>query len=227
MPPAQLIEEIVRRVLAESGRTGQGASAAQAPVNQAPTDPAPEVLILSSRDRTDKKAIFRFLPKGACAVYLDQFGRAGADEIMDREFERIILPWLSLKATADLALGRAAGKAAGLALALVMHGQNIGVGEFEYDRFRDTAPPALFRLYRDYEQTLAGFGICRAIPCGDRSRVIHDRLVTEGDMAEFSARGIREITIGPGCLVTALAADMARENRIRIITGSAAGKREA
>ena len=137
------------------------------------------------------------------------------------------MPKLSLKSTADLALGRAAGRAQCIALSLLMHGKRIEVLEFEHDNFEASAPPALFDMYKNYEKILDGFGLCRFSENKGTSQTIRKRLMTESDMAQICAKGIKEIVIAPGCLVTALAADMARQKGIRIITGSAAGKEEA
>ncbi|MCG8615446.1 MAG: hypothetical protein MI802_04470 [Desulfobacterales bacterium] len=218
-PSAQLIEEIVRKVLAESGLAGGAMAAVQ--------NAGPKVLILSRPESTDAGKLRRHLPKDSSPVFLDASGCTTAEEIIDAGFASVILPFLSLKETADLALGRAAGKIPGLVLSLLMHGQEIFVLDFDHDRFGETATPAMFDLYKNYEKTLESYGLRRLTPCTKASRTVRDRLVTETHMAELLAAGVREITICPGCLVTALAADMARENGIRIVTGSAAGERKA
>ncbi len=219
MPSVELIEEIVRKVLAESGLNNQMS------VQQSQVSTGPRYLILAEQDRVDKKSLSRQLSKAACPVFMGD--SVVAQDIVDAAYERIILPRLCLKEMADLALGRAAGGIPGLVLSLLMQGQKIEVLAFDYDEFKDTAPPALFQMYRGYEDTLAGFGLCRFQSGCGHSRTIHDRLVTERVVTELSATGVTKIITGPGCLVTALAADMARENSIRIITGSAAGKRKA
>ncbi len=221
MPSVQLIEEIVRKVLAESGLNNQMS------VQQSQVSTGPRYLILAEQDRVDKKKLARLLPTAACPVFMEHKDQVTAQDIVDAAYERIILPRLCLKEMADLALGRTAGRIPGLVLSLLMQGQKIEVLAFDYYEFKDTAPPALFQLYRGYEETLAGFGLCRFQSGCGHSRTIHDRLVTERVVTELSAIGVTEIITGPGCLVTALAADMARENSIRIITGSVAGKRKA
>ena len=208
MPSAQLIEEIVRRVLAETDIPGR-----------------PEYYILERQDRV--KDLGNQLPNGVCPVFMADKDRRTAEEIAGMGYERIILPWLSVSAMADLAAGRASGRIPGLVLSLLMLGAKVEVLSFEYEKFEDTAPPALFRLYRDHEETLSGFGLCRFRSGRNRSKILREGLVTEADISRLSATGVTEIITGPGCLVTALAADMAREKGIRIISGSAAGKRKA
>lgn len=217
MPSAQLIEEIVRKVLAESGLAGRIPAAA----------PGPGVLVLGRPDAVEARTLRNCLPGGTCPVFLDESGCGTAESVMDAGFEAVLLPFLSLKETADLALGRAAGKIPGLVLSLLMNGQAVDVLDFGHDRFEATAPPAMFDLYKNYEKTLADYGLRRLNPCAGSLATVRDRLVTEAQMAGYLAAGVTEILICPGCLVTALAADMARENGIRITTGSDAGKRKA
>ncbi len=72
MPSVQLIEEIVRKVLAESGLNTQGIG------RQAPT--GPRYLILA--DSADKKSIARQLPKPVCPVFLEK-GLVTPEDILD------------------------------------------------------------------------------------------------------------------------------------------------
>ncbi len=218
MPSAQLIEQIVRKVLEESGINLSS-------IHDSLRTPRPQVYILERQDKVDAVMLRQKLSGNACMAFMDE--QVTAQDVIDMGCVRIILPKLSLKGTADLALGRAAGRVQGIALSLLMHGQRIEVLEFEHDNFEASAPPALFDMYKNYEKILDGFGLCRFSAGEGTSLIIRKRLMTESDMAQICAKGIKEILIAPGCLVTALAADMARQKGIRIITGSVAGKEEA
>ncbi len=76
MPSAQLIEEIVRKVLAESC--------------QVQTSTGPKVMILERQDRVNRKDLARQLPKDACPMFIEYKNGQTVKDIAGGEYERLI-----------------------------------------------------------------------------------------------------------------------------------------
>ena len=227
MPSAQLIEQIVRKVLAEAGMTPQG-------VGTPSENSCRRMLVLAPREHVNTGQLKSMLPADTRLEFIGA-GHLETEKIGTADFCRIILPFVSLKTLADLALGRASGRIGRFVTLLLMAGHQINAAVFEHDKFKDTAPAGLFRLYQGYEATLAEFGLTRLQACDGGAeatdsgsnpacKILGERLITEKRVAGLAARGINEIHTAPKSLITALAKDLAREKGIRIISGAGAGK---
>ena len=130
---------------------------------------------------------------------------------------RMVLPLLTCSQMSDLAAGRATDPVAQKVLSALLAGNTVEVFEFEYQRYRKTAPPALLDLYESYAAKLREFGLERFSPGGVplvRSKRI---LVTEKDVKEAFRQGGSEILINAETRLTPLAVDCAKELGVRLL----------
>ena len=241
---SELIEQIVRRVLIQAGYTTADNGHGPAPGSTSKeTGSGPRVLILAPEQAVAPGSLESWEASGAInagqrITYLPAAGPVLVNGILEAGYHRIILPYVSLKDLADLALGRAAGRIGRLVTELLMSGAKVYGGCFEHDRYKVSAPDAMAAMYQAYERTLATYGLNRLTketvhgPAADSklsrltdtpAATVTDRLITEQRMAELAARGISRLVTQPGCLVTALAKDLARARSIQIICGPACG----
>ena len=134
-------------------------------------------------------------------------------------FDRYVLPRLELSDMADLALGRAESGTAATVRELLLAGKTVEVAAYGYTAYETTAKPALYQLYRQYDQTLQTFGLVPMAPVVRAGR-LHKRLISEQDLRECRDQGLRNIEIPAKAVVTALGADYAREHGIEIQRGA-------
>ncbi len=207
-PRTELIEKIVAEVLKQVARDAR--------------EPGPDVLdssylILAKKERTDLLALEHAMPKGVNLVFPENFSNLQVLQV-GREYENIIIPYLSMRDMADLALGRPAGQVQGLVLQLLMSGHSVQVVEYEYQKkYKDTAPPPLLALFTSYEKRLESYGLTRFRRAGNGGETIQKRLLTEKDMKEFLDRGITTLTVLKQTLITSLADDLAKAKGMTII----------
>ncbi len=198
-PDTQLIESIIRQVLSRIQ---------EQPLRQS-------VLVLAYQRDVDQELLVKHILPGTKVDYLDVV-KADMVCVSQNSYDQVILPSLSCVDMVDLALGRASGNIVEKVLSILLRGQPVMVIEFEYHCFKDTAPSALWDLYKSYEKTLAGYGLTQVFAVTGKSVVVQKRLVTEQEMADFVAQGVKKLTLSAGALVTALAIDMARKHQIEI-----------
>jgi ethanolamine utilization protein len=129
---------------------------------------------------------------------------------------RWIMPRLSLAQLTALAGGRADDPAARLLLATVLAGRQVEVLDYEYTRYQQTAPPALYRLYESQHQKLIEFGIRPFAEAKSEESADAKRLITEGDIRALLASGESRLQLGRNCRITPLAVDYARDNHFII-----------
>jgi hypothetical protein len=130
---------------------------------------------------------------------------------------RRILPRLELEQQADLAVGRAGDPLSRAVLNALLDGHRVEVLEYAYRDFASSAPPALFRLYREQAEKLTEFGLKpyvavkkAEVPSGCR------QLITEADIRSLLSEGKRSLKIDKTWLITPLALDLARDNQLCI-----------
>ncbi len=131
------------------------------------------------------------------------------------EADRYILPRLDLNDMADLAHGKAGSPIAEKVRGLLLSGKTVEVLEFAFTACENSAPPQLFALYRDYAETLYGFGL-RPVKPVHKTAIVEKRVISEQDMEKWHAEGVKRINITRNALVTSLAEDCARKFGIEI-----------
>lgn len=127
---------------------------------------------------------------------------------------RRIMPFLRIAQLADLARGTASDPVAQAVLAEVLAGRPIEVLAYEHRRYRETAPPALYRLYESQAQQLADFGIRPYRPVQPDKTFTDRRLITERDIRALLADGVTRLQVGRTWRLTPLAVDCARDNHL-------------
>ncbi len=138
------------------------------------------------------------------------------DAWQDENIQRRIVPCLSIRQMSELAQGRANGRVSMAILSEVLQGRVVEVLAYEYQRYADTAPPALLALYAAQAETLAGFGIKPFASTVAGEAPFSGKLLTEAGLREFAATGRSCIRLDRACRVTPLALDFARDNQITI-----------
>lgn len=130
--------------------------------------------------------------------------------------QRVILPRLSCRQMADLAVGRAGEPLTEKVLALLLSGTTIEVFAYEYQRFQKTAPARLYALYESYVAILKGFGLCSFGDGAPQIASLKQTLVTEEDIVAAHKQGIAILKIPATARLTPLARDCARERGVQI-----------
>ena len=130
---------------------------------------------------------------------------------------RRIVPLLRIAQLADLARGTAGDAVSQALLAEVLAGRQVEVLAYEHRCYRETAPPALYRLYESQARQLAEFGIrpyrpIRPVQSGKTSS--DKRLITERDIRALLADGVTRLQVGRTWRLTPLAEDCARDNHL-------------
>ncbi|WED21108.1 hypothetical protein L3Q72_10705 [Vibrio sp. JC009] len=133
-----------------------------------------------------------------------------------KEAERYIIPQLSCRDMADLALGKAKGPMAEMVLRLLLEGKAVEVIDYEYKAYEKTASPALYKLYLQHESTLSSFGLKCLKPDPEPVLRFWQKLITEKDVERAAQNSVKEIQVAKDCVITPLAADQAKSNRIDI-----------
>jgi ethanolamine utilization protein len=176
----------------------------------------PEILVLAKKTEFLEKKVKKILPMKTGMVWMDGIEPFTLPSSIER-FEQIILPELSIKVMADLALGRPLGRIANMILTLLLDGYPVKVMEFEYHAYKNTAPAGLWELYTSYEKTLKGFGLSGYSQNPIKKFRVRKHLICEKDMDKIRTSNIRKIILSPHAMVTALARDLARKYKIEIL----------
>ena len=128
---------------------------------------------------------------------------------------RVIIPLLSCTQMADLAVGRATNYRFQQVLMRLLRGQSVEVFEFEYQRFSQSAPEPLFKLYETYRQTLSRFGLVDCVTKTKASGPLFNKaVVTEADILAAHQQGLQTLQLAATTLVTPLARDCAKTRGI-------------
>ncbi len=172
---------------------------------------SPQVLILSERDSANVPLILQQLGADTPVFYWAPGCRHPA-------VARVILPLLSCSQMSDLALGRAGDPIMERVLSTLLCGGGVEIFEYEYVRYRDTAPQRLFELYATYEDTLRSFGLKPFASGTTNGARLNQSLVTERDIIEAHKRGDMLLHVRSDAKLTPLALDCARERGVQIQT---------
>lgn len=207
-PDAEFVEAVVAAVLQQIETRSMPQSAIA---------DCSEILVLAGRKTASFDDFAAQFPGKERLVASDDIS---ADELADpgSRFVRIVVPVLCPAGMADLALGRASGREMVALLGLLLKGYQIEVGRYQYHAYRQSANPKLFALYRQYEKTLAEYGLTLFTSGEEHKNKPAEslpRLVTEKYLADLAADGM-DVEITTGTLVTALARDYARARGITL-----------
>ncbi len=164
----------------------------------------PSLLIIGDQACKKCQAAEKRLGKGQTVLYPD--ADPGADVAVRR-----IVPYLSIRHMADMAVGKADGPLMEIVLAALLAGQSVEVMEFEYRRHSDTAPEGLMRLFEGQEASLASFGLTAMDMTRRETHRIRKALVTDADVTGASQKGARQLILPLDARVTPLAVESARE----------------
>lgn len=172
----------------------------------------PSVLIIGEKGCGKCQATEKKLGQGVRFLYPDE--HPGTDVALRR-----IVPYLSIRHMADLAIGKAEGPLMEKVLGALLAGQPVEVMEFEYKRYVDTASEGLMRLFEGQQAALVSYGLT-ALDMTKRDTVrIRKALVTAADVTEAAQRDALELLIPADALITPLAVEGARELGMTISRG--------
>lgn len=173
---------------------------------------SPRVLILGDKSCAKCQATEKLLGATQRFVYPNE--NPGADVAVRR-----IVPYLSIRHMADLAIGKAEGPLMEMVFAALLAGQPVEVVEFEYKHYVDTASEGLMRLFEAQHAALLSYGLT-ALDTTQRDRVrIRKALVTDADVTRAAQKGATELVIPTDALITPLAVEGARELGMTISRG--------
>lgn len=170
--------------------------------------PAEHILVIGSRNDDVGKA----LPSGNTLSRKLFFSAEGDDT---ERIDRYILPCLQLNDMADLALGKAVSPDAVIIRNLLLAGKTVEVLEYAYKECENTAPPPLYHLYCQYDETLRSFGLS-PVHVEVKRVSLTKKVISEKDLEKCRAGGITRIDVSSSSIVTSLAKDYARQYRIEI-----------
>ena len=132
------------------------------------------------------------------------------------KIDRYVLPLLEVGDMADLVMGKGTSASGKKVLELLLTGKTVEVLEYEYLRYEDSAPLPLVKLYRDYAETLTGFGL-RPVKTTKKRTQLTQRVISEKDIEAADRQGVKEIGVASGALITSLADETARKLGIEIL----------
>jgi hypothetical protein len=117
---------------------------------------------------------------------------------------------------AELAVGGASGKGTEELLRLLLSGKQVEVLEFEYKRYKESAPDSLYRLYVAYEKRLADYGLRECASGREESCRVREGLITEKHVLRARANGVSVLRVPRTALITPLASDTAGDLQMEI-----------
>lgn len=175
-------------------------------------DEKPAVLIIGDRACPKCQAVQKRLGAEHTFYYPDE------DPGVEAEIRRIV-PYLSIRHMADMAAGKAEGPLMETVLRALLAGRCVEVAEFEYQRYADTAPEGLMRLFEGQEAALASFGLT-ALDLTKRDTIrVRKALVTDADVADAKQKGAHGLLVPADARVTPLAVESARDLGVTISRG--------
>lgn len=170
---------------------------------------ATRVLVLGPRDAALATRLAEELTPGT-AIHFQGEGACSDDA------ERILLPFLSCAAMADLAAGRASDAQTSAVLQLLLAGRPVEVLELEYLQHCGTAPAALYALYEHYEETLQSYGLARFASEKAQRCILRENLITAAHVEQARKAGASALIVPANALVTPAAKDAAKDLSIGI-----------
>lgn len=157
-----------------------------------------------------------------------------AEDMEDSEFERIIIPRLSIKMLANLANGVSSTREEEFILTSLLKGKKVAVLRkgVEYYAYKQSSPAPLYKMYNEYEEKLEKFGISfeeeglnvqmeierdEGQSSAKEIYFFKKRLVTEAALQKLYLQSTTEIMINKNSIITPLAKDFIRTHHLKII----------
>lgn len=138
-------------------------------------------------------------------------------EKQEGELAGRLLPLLSCTDMADLAAGQAHSETAHAILQELLLGHRVDVLDYEYLSHADTAPSALYAVYRACEDKLASYGLVRFKIRQPETRHCQDGLITAGHVEQAAEAGVRSLIVATTAKITPLAAESADRLGIQLV----------
>ncbi len=178
--------------------------------------------VLEQLENSDKNRVLIYADKGCSGAdqvlkYLGVKEVAWVEEKKEGDvFKRRIIPFITCNQMADLAAGKAVDPVMKSVLKDLLAGKKIEVFQFEYYRYKETAPEELIRLYESYEEKLTLYGLTLV---NDKNETICIRkgLVSEKDIIVANEKGARILKVPATANITPLAVESARELNVEIL----------
>lgn len=227
MDPDSLVDEIARRVIERIG--GREIAAGSNTGNIGLTGQKAAALVLSCRNAGRYRAQL-----GSLAVshrYEIDYLCANERQVDISRYEAVVLLDLSLDALAEMACGTADRGYSLLAEKALLLGKRIIVPrqEVELFRFKDTAPERYYKMMLEKLNFLTDSGVvfCEAdeleaqllsqnAPKAACELELNRSLITEADVKSAATDGTVCLLVHKNALITALAADCAKQHAITI-----------
>lgn len=157
-----------------------------------------------------------------------------AEDMEDSEFERIIIPRLSIKMLANLANGVSSTREEEFILTSLLKGKKVVILRkgVEYYAYKQSSPAPLYKIYNEYEKKLEKFGISfeeeglnvqmeierdEGQSSAKEIYFFKKRLVTEAALQKLYLQNTKEIMIDKNSIITPLAKDFIRTHHLKII----------
>jgi ethanolamine utilization protein len=146
------------------------------------------------------------------------------------DYDLIVVPELSIENISALALGLPQDNMVGTIIRALFKGKRVIVLKegLEHRKYKETAKGNLYKLYLDYEVRITALGVeIEGEESKDQSvvtdkvrettqNVLSKKLITESDLRRFQMKGVKEIAVDKNCIITPLAKDFIRINKIQI-----------
>ncbi len=178
-------------------------------------------------------------------TFLDEYSLEYYNENLNLDdYELVVVPELSIEEVSALALGLPNSKMVGIIIRALFKGKKVIVLKegLEHRRYKETAKGNLYKLYLDYEHKITLLGVeieqemvnnsfhsieenqQKNIKCDKKEivvsteNIVNKKVITEADLRKLQMKGIRQIEIYKNAIITPLAKDFIRTNKIQIKT---------
>lgn len=206
-----LARMIAEKVLAELGNPTQ----AQSPI-LSQQQKQKQVLVFAEKDLATEQQLQQLLGTENSFTFYDK-------TLNTQNFSRFVVPYLCCPNMAALANGQTTSSMTRTILNLLLAGKRVDVVEFEYERYTDSAPEALYTLYADYARRLESYGLVKLCLCQGTTKRFRESLVTENIVNALKVQGYTGMIVPANAIVTDLANETAQENDFTITRASKEG----
>ncbi|WP_425449521.1 hypothetical protein [Dethiothermospora halolimnae] len=189
--------------------------------------------VLITDSKSNKEKYKKITSKWTNNIFLDEFN---LEKDID-DIDYIIVPKLTNKDLVDIAQGRDNSNISHIVISGALYGKKIIILDegIIYKKFKETSNEKIYSLFKEYESKLIEFGIeiltkkqiikglekensTKREKAIDSEKIsLTKKLVIEKDIEEAFLKGHKKILIDKNSLVTPLAHDYIRINKINVI----------
>ena len=166
------------------------------------------IVVFAARSRKLPEGLTDLLGPKVRILYAD-------DSYQSENVDRYILPCLYIDQMVDLALGKGGSRLMYAVRQVLLAGKNVEVFQWEYEKYLQSAPRAMLDLYSRYRKELEAFGL-RACTGPVTPVRFEKKVLTEADILRARENTTMQLEVAPGCRITPLALETARNLGIRI-----------